>query len=165
MAKKIEKDSEIEKASLAQLTRMMGLNFFPADKPAQLELAKALQAANSPEIIKAVVDEWLASNSDRPTPADLRRLVGDKNQERAQLRKKCSACNGDAAVTRWYLVTYLGASLTVKHSKHLPEVDTNEKAQEWALSLAAHLEANPHAEKQAILSAAKPCACRTAVLV
>jgi hypothetical protein len=57
-----------------QVLRLRWLNYFPAgqqDRTAYTsELAKPLANAADESIVIAVIDEWMATNPDRPTPAD-----------------------------------------------------------------------------------------------
>lgn len=69
-----------------QIARMTGLDFFPLDELAVDELVQALATSDTEEIAKYVVDDWLAGQSSRPTPADLHRIVSDENQRRKPQR-------------------------------------------------------------------------------
>lgn len=65
-----------------ELLRMAGLDYFPAEEKAVAELQTALMNADSMEIVKLVVDDWLAGSSARPTPVDLRIAVHAENDRR-----------------------------------------------------------------------------------
>lgn len=88
-----------EKEASKQLARMAGMNFFPRsaspeDAAALLELRQAMQTADTPEIAKTVTDDWLANNTQRPTPADLRTLIFEKNAPKLIANPDCRQCSG-----------------------------------------------------------------------
>lgn len=64
---------------LEQANRFKFCNFFPGreDDRAQYlaEIAAALGRATSEDIVTSVVSEWLENFSERPTPADIHRMV------------------------------------------------------------------------------------------
>jgi len=56
----------------AQLERMSGLEFFATlNESGRMELARALSSAPSEIAIQVAVDEWIRTQTKRPTPADL----------------------------------------------------------------------------------------------
>lgn len=96
-----------EKEASKQLARMAGMNFFPRsasaeDAAALRELRNAMQTADTPEIAESVTNDWLATNTDRPTPADLRSLIFEKNAPKMVADAKCKLCfgSGERLVTR-----------------------------------------------------------------
>lgn len=67
-----------------EVARMSGLEYFGAlDAVAVEELVTALAHADSEIIAVATVNEWLASQARRPTPADLRRILARHNGHHA----------------------------------------------------------------------------------
>ncbi len=62
-----------------EIGRLIGLNFFPTDQKALKELVTSLSFAATEIIATAVINEWLESQNQRPTPADLRRMVAAEN--------------------------------------------------------------------------------------
>lgn len=84
-----------------QVQRLAGLDFFPRSDPAALkELRVAAEAAYTPEILTAVVDDWLASERECPKPADIRRMIWAR-QSPPEPRKDCPDCGGTGARIRW----------------------------------------------------------------
>lgn len=150
------------KIAQVQVQRMIGLNFFPADKHAQRELVKVLEGAVTPEIARRVVDDWMGESADRPTPADLRRMIVDRNAVVVQQRETCKLCGGNGAVTEWHLITYKGESLQVLKSERLPDIDSVSQSYDYIERLAAFKAANPSAPRQTVLTAARLCQCRRA---
>jgi hypothetical protein len=67
-----------------EIGRMIGLDYFPSDKKAVNELIGALCFAATEAIATTVVNDWLESQNQRPTPADLRRMVMSENQKWAE---------------------------------------------------------------------------------
>lgn len=63
-----------------EIGRLIGLNYFPTDRKAVAELVTALSFARNEIIATAVINDWLESSSERPTPADIRRLVANHNE-------------------------------------------------------------------------------------
>lgn len=71
------------KFALEQVRRLKVTNFFATvDKDGLGELAKMLSYAQTEIIAVAVIDHWLEEQTERPTPADLRRLVALHNEAR-----------------------------------------------------------------------------------
>ncbi len=146
-----------------EIERFTGLDFWPRgeeNKPARKELRLAAEVAESCEILKAVVDGWVQSQTQCPKPAELRRLIYDKNSERKELLSRCRFCGGSGCITVWLLVTYKGNSLVVDKSQRI-DVHSQEEANAFMAKLA---EASTTVN-QTVLTAAEPCSCRKAVLV
>ena len=78
-----------------EISRLVGLDFFPNDKKGVAELVTALSFSATEEIATAVIDEWLETERQRPMPVDLRRMVGAKNEARAD---KLAAASAPTAV-------------------------------------------------------------------
>lgn len=88
-----------------EISRLIGLNYFPTDARAIRELVTALTFARSEVIATAVINEWLEGASDRPTPADLRRMVAAHNgiaeeqnnreTETAPVHYNCRTCHDE----------------------------------------------------------------------
>jgi hypothetical protein len=73
----------IDKHSAGQeIGRLIGLDYFPSDPKAIRELVTALTFADTEIIASAVINEWLEGQTQRPTPAALRRMVADHNESR-----------------------------------------------------------------------------------
>ncbi len=59
-----------------QIGRLAGTEYFGAlTEEAVIELQRALSTSPNEIIAAAVINEWLETHSDRPTPADLYRLI------------------------------------------------------------------------------------------
>lgn len=148
-----------EKIAAAQLNRLTGLNFFPSEKPAQRELLKSLMFAESAAICKSVVDDWISESADRPTPAEIRRMIIEKNSQTASQKAKCRACGGTGAICGWYLVAYRGNSFTIARRAFLGQIENAEQASEYIARLMQFEAENPKAERQTVLPAARGCHC------
>ena len=143
------------KEAAKQVQRLSGLDFFPKEAAAQKEMRLALECAASDAIAASVVTDWLATASDAPKPAELRRMAYDLNERFKEQVGRCKACSGSGFVTVWRLVTYVGKSYAIKRSERL------DGGYEEAMRLARVL-AEPLAgtDRQQVLSAAQQCACR-----
>ena len=64
-----------KKFATKQVNRMAGLNYFPSEDSSVEELVDALVEADSETMAAAVVTEWIRRETDRPSPADLLRLI------------------------------------------------------------------------------------------
>src|ERR1700678_11476 len=67
----------------AQLERLSGLDFYPRAKDqdaAVKELRLAAQSAETAGILRQVVDDWVSTQRECPKPADLRRLIWERNE-------------------------------------------------------------------------------------
>lgn len=148
-----------EKVGKIHLTRLMGLNFFPTEKRAQAELLRALCSSATTDICKRAVDSWLNESSDRPTPADLYRMIETANGLYQDTLSKCTICSGKGVVTVWELVTYRGKSFDILTAKTLPDVQSQEEANKFIAGLMIFEGANPDAPRQTVISAAKLCSC------
>lgn len=96
------------KEAAAQIERFSGLDKYPrgAERAAGLkELRIAAEAARTPELLRRVVDDWISSQRECPKPADLRRVIWERNeQEETEARRRtaeCPECGGDG----WIPVT------------------------------------------------------------
>jgi hypothetical protein len=70
-------------ACLEQIRRLRVYNYFATlDEGSLAELARMLTWAHDEAVAKAVIDQWLEEQTERPTPADLRRLVALHNEAR-----------------------------------------------------------------------------------
>jgi len=141
-----------------QIERFTGLDYWPRgedQKAARKELRLAAEVAESCEILKAVVDDWMVSQTQCPKPADLRRMIYDKNSERKEQLSHCRFCGGNGSITVWRLITYKGNSFTIDKSERL-DVATQEEANAFAERIAQ----SPGTAHQAVLSAAELCSCR-----
>src|SRR5580658_1103410 len=68
-----------------EVHRLRVTNYFATlDEDAVGELARMLTFADTETIVVAVVNQWLEEQTERPTPADLRRLVAEHNIARQQ---------------------------------------------------------------------------------
>jgi len=63
----------------SELLRLSGLDFFPREVAALKELRLAIQASDTMEIAKRVIDEWLARSPECPKPVDLRLAAHAEN--------------------------------------------------------------------------------------
>jgi hypothetical protein len=88
-----------------EIGRLIGLNFFPSDPKAVKELVAALTFASTEAIATTVINDWLESENQRPTPADIRRMVMSENQKWAEYLERqkiapdivCKRC-GDCGI-------------------------------------------------------------------
>ena len=85
--------------ALGQVRRLKVTNFFAMlDENGLGELARMLGYAENEIIAVAVINQWLEEQTERPTPADLRRLVAIHNEARAAdveplaTTYKCNRC-------------------------------------------------------------------------
>ncbi len=130
-----------------QIERLSGLDFYPhSDKPALRELRMAGESAYTQAILTKVVDDWLGEQIKCPKPAELRRLIHEKQS--AIQRAKCHVCSNSGWVIVYKLVTYRPGSYEIKACETL-DMPMEER---YAFSVKL-------AENQAILSGAKPCVC------
>lgn len=148
-----------EQVASRQLSRMVSLDFFPPKGPGRTELLKAAQIAKTEEILRSVVDDWLAEARLAPKPADMRTLIAPRNHAYTENRTRCERCGGSGSLTGWYLITYQGNSFTMRSSVRLREVDSNKKANAYLLKLKEFQDRNPDADRQTVLSAASACGC------
>jgi hypothetical protein len=84
-----------------QIERLSGLDRYPRghDQTAAVrELRLAAQSAVTVEILRLVVDDWLATQRECPKPVDMKRLVGDRNKQyeasTARRVPDCPECGG-----------------------------------------------------------------------
>ncbi|MGA3186689.1 MAG: hypothetical protein ABSF22_06220 [Bryobacteraceae bacterium] len=86
-----------------EVHRLRGTNYFSMlDEDGVAQLVRMLTYAETESIAVVVVNEWLESQTERPTPADLRALVAIENeayrerlrarQEAAPASWKCTKC-------------------------------------------------------------------------
>lgn len=144
-----------------QLGRLRSLNYFPAagtDQEKELELA--LKSCRNEFMLAAVVNEWVQSQTERPTPADLYRLIQEHKDAADKLtqKPKCQTCSGSRWVEVWFLVTFRGNSEIVKKSERLLPESQNPIA---AMAFARSIENQPGSDHQTILSGAVACACQS----
>ena len=107
------------KEAAKQVQRLSGLDFFPKEAAAQKEMRLALECAASDAIAASVVTDWLATASDAPKPAELRRMAYDLNEKFQTQARRCQECVGSGFVTIWRLVTYVGKSYAIKRSERV----------------------------------------------
>jgi len=64
------------KFAVSQIARLAGTEYFGAlSDEAVMELQRALSTAPNEAIAVVVINDWLQGNTERPTPADLYRLI------------------------------------------------------------------------------------------
>jgi hypothetical protein len=147
-----------EKEAGDQLARLSGLDYFPkkADRYALRELRLAAEVATTEAVLDVVITDWLHSNSKAPSPADLRRLIFDRNEaiDRDERKGKCKDCGGSYFVTGWFLISYDDCRRRIK-GEFLPDYDF-EKALAFGKKLAESK------VNQEILTAGMPCHCMPA---
>ena len=141
-----------------QLERLSGLDFFPREAPAKKELRLAIECAITEQIAASVVSEWLAESNTCPKPAEIRRLINSRQEDIREQRRNCPECDGTGFVTVWKLLTYNGNSYNVRRSETLPQIQRQEQANAFLADMAR----SPTNLNQTVLTAAKPCQCRTA---
>ena len=135
-----------------QISRMIGLDYFPSEQKAQKELLDALMWAKTDAIAVATINEWMTDSSRRPTPHDIRRIVSEHNERyERQLeesgRPKCLICGGCGMTTHHFLVTYRGKSFGIEKSENIDHLSF-EEITEFRKKLPDH---------QTILSGARNC--------
>jgi hypothetical protein len=84
---------------LQQVRRLRATNYFSTLDEASIgELAKMLSFAENEIVAVAVINIWLEEQTERPTPADLRRLVEAQNALTTSAPKQktatCAICGG-----------------------------------------------------------------------
>jgi hypothetical protein len=84
---------------LEQVRRFRVTNYFAMlDEDSIGELAKMLSFAANEIVAVAVVNLWLEDQTERPTPADIRRLVEAQNAltetDQQRKTKSCRVCGG-----------------------------------------------------------------------
>lgn len=91
--------------ALGQVRRLKVTNFFAMlDDDGLGELARMLSFSETEIVAYAVINQWLEEQTERPTPADLRRLVALHNEARAAdveptvVIWKCSKCQDTGMV-------------------------------------------------------------------
>lgn len=139
------------KFATEQISRMIGLDFFPSDTKAQKELVDSLCWAKTDAIAVATINEWVQGQPRRPTPADIRRIVADHNERYDRLlersRPKCNVCDGTGMTVHHFLVSYRGKSFGIENSENIDHLDF-EQIRDFRLKLG---------DNQTILSGARDC--------
>jgi hypothetical protein len=109
--------------AIKEVHRLRVTNYFSMlDDDGIGELARMLCFADSEIIAVAVINQWLEEQTERPTPADLRRLVAVHNEARQSAPKeapsptwKCAACEDSGLVggneTKWEWCSCIAASI------------------------------------------------------
>jgi len=88
----------------AQVKRLAGLDFFPAEPAAVRELVSALAPAKSESLARICIDSFLAEMTQCPKPAEIRRVLFDISVEKEwqpadeKERSRCERCNGSGWV-------------------------------------------------------------------
>lgn len=87
----------------AQVARMSGMLYFPADREARRELVIALCNCNDLSEATAIIDNYVERESRCPTPADIRKAIWDSrppepNTEQHYARR-CKQCSGTGWIT------------------------------------------------------------------
>jgi hypothetical protein len=72
----------------AQVDRLAGLNWYPRDGVAQIELILAVEASENEFIAAYVIDQWIRYQTEAPKPAALRSLVWAENEKLAAQREE-----------------------------------------------------------------------------
>lgn len=82
-----------------QFDRLRALNYFSQDEVVQQELRDAMQSAPSEIILTAAIGHWLRTQTERPTPADLYRVIREQAEltptEEYRPDPGCATCNGE----------------------------------------------------------------------
>ncbi len=144
-----------------QVLRLGGLMGFPQTVEAANELIIALQVAGDPQQAEGWVSGFLddsSSDTRCPSPGDIKRSLLDRKQATAAIRR-CGICEGSGWLTVWKLVTYRTGTYQVLRAEaiELPVEDPNDLrtcGPKFIGDFRAKLPPD-----QAILSAAKACAC------
>ena len=75
-----------KQAASQQMERMAGLDWYPREGRAQIELIQAIEAAENEFIAAYVVGEWIKYHTECAKPADIRALIWEENNKLAQIR-------------------------------------------------------------------------------
>lgn len=84
-----------------QFERLRALNYFPSDESVQKEIRNAMKSAPNEILLTAVVNEWLKTHTERPTPADIYRLIRQEMESNDtqrywkpedEAKPNCAAC-------------------------------------------------------------------------
>jgi hypothetical protein len=156
---------ELKEFCKEQLKRFSHLDGYPKEKLAIQDYLNALMVAASTERIRVTVDEFIqAEPIDRrcPTAAMIRKVAYDKQEIDEKRTRKCPQCDGTGMVTVWRLVTYRGYSWVVEKSEEL-DMDW-EQARQFGIDLQAARDKDKSLARQAVLSAAKDCSCRSGIV-
>lgn len=88
-----------------QVERLAGLDWYPHDGLAQIELIRAAESAENEFIAAHVVNEWVKYYTAAPKPAQLRALIHAENEKlRLQKRKPdCERCENTGVLIRWVI--------------------------------------------------------------
>lgn len=69
-----------------EFERLKALNYFPMDEGVQNELKRALNSAPNEIVMAAAVNEWMETQSERPTPADIYRVIREQIEKADDVR-------------------------------------------------------------------------------
>lgn len=114
-----------KKVAAALADRFSGLNWYPREGPAQIELIQAVESAENEFIGTYVVNEWIKYEPECPKPSELRSLIRVENQklwdERAReseqessRRSTCPKCHGFGIVESIIIKTTIGAQTPIE---------------------------------------------------
>jgi uncharacterized protein YqkB len=142
---------------MQRLNKTMG---YPDNKLAMNDYCAALEVMETFEGVRALMDELARTDLIRtPTAAGIRSMAYDRMRDTLAQRRACTMCDGSGVQTVWKLITYQGKSYSIKRAEALPNITSQEQANEFARGVQAFLNANPEADRQQVLSAAKACGC------
>jgi len=77
-----------KKVAAALADRFSGLDWYPRDGVAQIELIQAVESAENEFIGTYVVTEWIKYETECPKPAEIRRLIQVENQKLAERQEE-----------------------------------------------------------------------------
>lgn len=143
-----------------RLVRIPGSNlqeFGTKPKDIRDDLGRALQRhARTDEHAIRVTDKMVDECKFRPTPAEIREWCDGVAVEREKPKgKRCVLCDGTGFETRWYLITYKGASFEVEKSERVS--GGMEEARDLRAKLNGPSCAPSHLKRQDVLSGAAKC--------
>ena len=159
------KEPTLREVAVEQLHRLSKTRGFPDNRLAIADYCAALEVMETFEGIRDLMDdlvrtEWISM----PSAATIRGMAYERMKETIARRRACDLCDGSGVQTVWLLQTYAGKSFSMKARQYLPQITTQEEANNFARDLQKFLDENPEADRQQVLSAAKECSCRKRVM-
>lgn len=136
------------------------------------DIGRAIQRhAVSDDHANRAIQSLIEQSKFRPQEAEIREFCMNTSaqSEDAPERPKCSICHGMMFVTVWMLVTYRGNSFEIAKAERLSfpgcatQADEAYEAMEFDKKLADKQRENPGLTRQVVMSAAKPCVCRSSI--
>lgn len=136
------------------------------------DIGRAIQRhAVSDDHANRAIQNLIEQSKFRPQEAEIREfcMSTSAQPEDAPKKPKCPICYGQMFVTIWMLVTYRGNSFEIEKSERLSfpgaktQADEAYEAMEFDKKLVKAQIENPGLTRQAVMSAAKACICRSSI--